>query len=253
DAGRRRLARGVPRGRRRGVRPVVGVEGRPGVHRRRRTGTTSNIGTASSSSSGTATKRGAPMSRTAIFSVDGHVKSSRAGYRDYVEQQYLDDFDAWLKAAEDSGMPDAGNLNPAFGVDAQWDSDKRLDALESHGGVAEVLFPNGQPFQANRLEDFARTQSPELAAAGRRAYNRWLADFCAQVPGRRAGQAVMSFADVDEAVKDVHWAKEHGLGGIMMPPLNPGDTVFFHPLLDPRAAPIHGPGLPHTHPAAHPP
>ena len=91
------------------------------------------------------------------------------GYRDYVEQQYLDDFDVWVKAADDAGLPDAGNLNPAFGVEAQWDSDRRLDALESHGVVAEVLFPNGQPFQANRLEDFARMQSPELAAAGRRA------------------------------------------------------------------------------------
>ena len=58
------------------------------------------------------------MSRTAIISVDGHVKASRAGYRDYVEQQYLDDFDRWLQAAEESGLPDAGNLNPAFGVDA---------------------------------------------------------------------------------------------------------------------------------------
>ena len=96
------------------------------------------------------------MSRTAIISVDGHVKSSRAGYREYVEQQYLDEFDAWVKAAEDAGLPDAGNLNPAFGVEAQWDSDRRLDALESHGVVAEVLFPNGQPFQSNRLEDFAR-------------------------------------------------------------------------------------------------
>ena len=73
------------------------------------------------------------MSRTAIISVDGHVKASRAGYRDYVEQQYLDDYDASVKAAEDAGLPDAGNLNPEFGVEAQWDSDRRLEALESHG------------------------------------------------------------------------------------------------------------------------
>ena len=74
------------------------------------------------------------MSRTAIISVDGHVKASRAGYRDYVEQQYLEDFDRWVKAADDAGLPDAGNLNPAFGVDAQWDSDKRLPAGECRCG-----------------------------------------------------------------------------------------------------------------------
>ena len=184
------------------------------------------------------------MSRTAIISVDGHVKAPRAGYREYVEQQYLEDFDRWLQAAEEAGLPDAGNLNPAFGVEAQWDSDRRLQALERVGVVAEVLFPNGQPFQMNRLEDFGRMQSPELAAAGRQAYNRWLADFCGEVPGRRAGQAVISFDDIDQAVKDVSWAKEHGLGGIMMPPLNPGGTFFFDPVLDPVWAAISDVGLP---------
>jgi predicted TIM-barrel fold metal-dependent hydrolase len=52
-------------------------------------------------------------------------------------------------------------------------------------------------------------------------------------PGRRAGQAVVSFDDVGQAVADVHWAKEHGLGGMMMPALLPGDTFFFDPVLDP--------------------
>ena len=184
------------------------------------------------------------MTRTAIISVDGHVKASRAGYRDYIEQQYLDDYDASVKAAEDAGFPDAGNLNPEYGFDAQWDSDRRLEAVESQGAVAEVLFPNGQPFQVNRLEDFGRANNPELAAEGRRAYNRWLADFCAEAPGRRAGQAVVSFDDVDQAIKDIHWAKEHGLGGIMMPALNPGGINFFDPVLDPIWAAVQDVGLP---------
>ncbi len=92
-----------------------------------------------------------------------------------------------VTAAEEAGLPDAGNLNPEFGYESQWDSDRRLEAIESQGAVAEVLFPNGQPFQVNRLEDFGRAGNPELAAAGRQAYNRWLADFCAETPGRRAG------------------------------------------------------------------
>jgi predicted TIM-barrel fold metal-dependent hydrolase len=184
------------------------------------------------------------MSRTAIISVDGHVKASRAGYREYVEKKYLDEYDASVTAAEEAGLPDAGNLNPEYGFDAQWDSARRLEAIESQGAVAEVLFPNGQPFQVNRLEDFGQAQSPELAAAGRQAYNRWLADFCSETPGRRAGQAVVSFDDIDQAIEDVHWAKEHGLGGIMMPALNPGGTYFFDPALDPIWAAIQDVGLP---------
>ena len=78
----------------------------------------------------------------------------------------------------------------------------------------------------------------------RHAYNRWLADFCAEAPGRRAGQAVIAFDDVDQAIEDVHWAKEHGLGGIMMPPLNPGGIFFFDPVLDPVWAAIQDIGLP---------
>jgi predicted TIM-barrel fold metal-dependent hydrolase len=184
------------------------------------------------------------MTRTAIISIDGHVKASRAGYRDYVSQRFLDVYDESVRAAEAEGIPDAGNLNPEYGFDAQWDSDARLAAIEREGVVAEVLFPNGQPFQANRLEDFARTLDLELAAEGRGAYNRWLADFCAAAPGRRSGQAVVSFDDVDRAIADIHWAAEHGLGGIMMPPLLPGGTFFFDPALDPIWAAVQDVGLP---------
>ena len=184
------------------------------------------------------------MAKTAIISVDGHVKASRAGYREYIQKKHLEDYDASVKAAELDGIPDAGNLNPEYGFDAQWDSKARWETLEGQGVVAEVLFPNGQPFQVNRFEDVGRAAHPELEAEGRRAYNRWLADFCAEAPGRRAGQAVVSFDDIDQAVADVRWAKEHGLGGIMMPALQPGGTNFFDPLLDPIWAAIEEVGLP---------
>jgi predicted TIM-barrel fold metal-dependent hydrolase len=184
------------------------------------------------------------MTRTAIISIDGHVKASRAGYRDYIESKYHDEYDAQVKQLEEMGMPDAGNLNPEYGPESQWDSDRRWETLEAQGVVAEVLFPNGMPFQMNRFEDFARAGSVELTAAGRNAYNRWLVDFCAEAPGRRAGQAVVSFDDTDQAIADIHWAKEHGLGGIMMPALNPGGISFFDPVLDPIWAAICDVGLP---------
>jgi predicted TIM-barrel fold metal-dependent hydrolase len=185
------------------------------------------------------------MERMAIISVDGHVKASRAGYRDYFEEQYLDAFDEWVAAQEAAGVPDAGNLNYDFGVESQWDSDNRLAALEGVGVVAEVLFPNGVPFQASRLEDLGASRDRALDRQARMAYNRWLADFCAATPGRRAGQAVISFDDdIDAAAQDVYWAKEHGLAGVMMPPLNPGGTFFFDPVLDPVWAACQDTGLP---------
>ena len=56
----------------------------------------------------------------------------------------------------------------------------------------------------------------------------------------------MNFTDVEQAVADVYWAKEHGLGGISLPGLNPGDKFFFDPELDPIWAAIQDVGLPVT-------
>jgi predicted TIM-barrel fold metal-dependent hydrolase len=173
------------------------------------------------------------MAKTAIISVDGHVKGSRRAYRDYIPSEHHGAYDEQVRAAEEAGMPDAGNLHPDFAPDVQWDSDLRTSRLESIGVVAEVLFPNGQPFQMNRLDDFASPANAELGEIGRQAYNRWLVDFCAQSPQRRRGQMVMSFADVDRAVEDVYWAKEHGLGGIALPGLTRDGKFFFDADLDP--------------------
>ena len=173
------------------------------------------------------------MARTAIISVDGHVTASRSAYRDYVEKQYLEVFDEWLKDQEARGAGEPGGVQPGLDVASQWDSDLRLKDMETQGVVAEVLFPNGRPFQVAPADDAGTFSGPELERQARLAYNRWLADFCAEAPGRRAGQALISFDDVDQAVRDVHLAREHGLGGVMMPALLPGGIFFFDPVLDP--------------------
>jgi predicted TIM-barrel fold metal-dependent hydrolase len=183
------------------------------------------------------------MADTAIISIDGHVKGSRREYRDYVPAKYLEVYDEQVKAAEDAGMRDAGNLHPEFGPEVQWDSDLRIRNLESVGVVAEVLFANGQPFQMNRLDDFASSASVELGEVGRQVYNRWLVDFCARAPERRRGQLAVSFDDVDQAVDEVYWAKEQGLGGVRLPGLTREGRYFFDPELDPVWAACQETGL----------
>src|SRR5262245_62606256 len=136
------------------------------------------------------------MAHTAIISIDGHVKASRREYRDYVPAEYLEVYDEQVKAAEDAGMRDAGNLHPEFGPEVQWDSELRIRNLESVGVVAEVLFANGQPFQMNRLDDFASSASIELGEVGRQVYNRWLVDFCASAPETRRGPLGVSVGGV---------------------------------------------------------
>jgi len=183
------------------------------------------------------------MTKTAIISVDGHAKASRRQYRDYVDPGYRDLYDQQVRAAEEAGLPDTGNLNPDFAPEVQWDSDARTAALEQIGVVAEILFSNGQPFQINRLDDFAMAADQGLAEAGRTAYNRWLADFCAESPGRRSGQMQLDLENVEQSVADVHWAKEHGLGGVALPAINGGGRFYFDPALDPVWAACEETGL----------
>ena len=99
--------------------------------------------------------KGGMTMRTAIISVDGHVRASRSDYRNYIEQRYLDVFDEWVRAQEAAGAPESGNLSPGLDPTSQWDSDLRLKDMESQGVVAEVLFPNGLPFQSRPSDDIS--------------------------------------------------------------------------------------------------
>jgi hypothetical protein len=184
------------------------------------------------------------MEHTAIISVDGHARGSRPIYRNYIDSRHLEAYDDWVRAAAATGRPDSGNCQPDLAVEGQWDSAVRFKDLETQGVVAEVLFPNGVPFQTIQFDDAGYGADPVLTRAGNMAYNRWLADFCSTAPGRLSGQALVLFDDVEQAVADIHWAKERGLGGIMMPGLYPGGTFFFDPVLDPIWTAIVETGLP---------
>jgi predicted TIM-barrel fold metal-dependent hydrolase len=59
--------------------------------------------------------------------------------------------------------------------------------------------------------------------AGLRAHNRWLAEFCAELPGRRAGVMQIMLNDLDDAVAEIRAGREAGLsGGVLLPAIPPG-------------------------------
>jgi predicted TIM-barrel fold metal-dependent hydrolase len=88
---------------------------------------------------------------------------------------------------------------------------------------------------------FARPPEPdeyEHRLAGIRAHNRWLVDWCNDYPARRAGIGQIFLNDVDDAMDDVRWIKEHGLrGGILLPNIPP-DVKWVAPLYDPVYDPL---------------
>ena len=72
-----------------------------------------------------------------IISVDCHAGGSHQQYREYLDPQYLDDFDAWRGRYKNPfrDLQDGGRIR-------NWDDDRRNSDLEGQGLVAEVVFPN---------------------------------------------------------------------------------------------------------------
>lgn len=154
--------------------------------------------------------------RYTVISADCHAGADLLDYKPYLERRHHEDFDAWA----------AGYVNPyedllADTADRNWNSGRRVAELEEDGIVAEVVFPNTIPpfFPSGSLMAPAPTaQELELRWAGLRAHNRWLADFCAAAPGRRAGVFQILLNDVDAAVEEIHRSAAAGLrGGLLLP------------------------------------
>ena len=107
---------------------------------------------------------------------------------------------------------------------------------DDDGIVGEVIFPNTVPPFFPSFVLFAPPPKPEEyehRLAGIRAHNRWLEDFCGQFPERRAGIGQIFVNDIDDAIEDVKWIKEHDLrGGVLLPPVPP-DATWLKPLNHP--------------------
>ncbi len=101
---------------------------------------------------------------------------------------------------------------------------RRLAVLEDQGVHAEVAFPG--PVLTGGLSpamylgsQTSRNLEPVWPAI--HAYNRWLAEFCAAAPGRRAACIPIDFHDMDRAVEEIAWARSAGIfGGVMLPAMS---------------------------------
>ena len=174
------------------------------------------------------------MNPYVIISADCHAELPTEQYREYVDPEYREDFEAYL--AEKAAASQAGGfIDEQFaeqwfsehgdGIAGGWDVALRDKELDGDGVVGEVIFPDadavtgvaGAPFGAGLGQ--SGDLDPGRAMAGARAHNRWLAELCSHSPERRAGVAVVPIlADIDAAVAEITRAAESGLrGGILIP------------------------------------
>ncbi len=172
--------------------------------------------------------------RHLVISSDCHAGLPPERYRDYLDPKYRARFDedlalrmAQREAAAKLFLVDEFNARWReenwTGLTGAWDHAARIDVLDGDGIAAEVVFPDGitefnsPPFGAD-LALATEGIDPELQWAGARAHNRWLAELCQMAPERHIGLAIVpALWDVDEAVREVRWAKANGLRGVLLP------------------------------------
>jgi predicted TIM-barrel fold metal-dependent hydrolase len=197
------------------------------------------------------------IDRLMILSSDAHAGALPVHYRDYLPARWHEEFDEWL-----------GQITmPWFDMndDRNWDSDKRISALDDEGVTGEVIFPNTLPPFYDILAHLSGVPRDragfERRWAGLQAHNRWLVDFCDRAAERERGLIQLLPNDVEAAVAEMHWAAGHrAIGGVMLPAVPPNHTVepYYHDRYDPlwRAAselglPVHqhqGSGSPDASP-----
>jgi predicted TIM-barrel fold metal-dependent hydrolase len=167
-----------------------------------------------------------------IISADTHAGGSHQQYREYLDPAWRDEFDAW-RGKYKNPWKDLRDTDLRI---RNWDDDRREADQFADGVVGEVLFPNTVPPFYPGFVLFAGPPKPEdyeRRRAGIHAHNRWMVDFCARRPARRAGIGQVFLNDIDHAIEDATWIKENGLrGGVLLPTVAP-DVTWVRPLYDP--------------------
>ena len=174
--------------------------------------------------------------RYLVVSSDGHAGGDLLDYRPYLATRWHDDFDAWAAAYENP----FADLMQATAY-RNWDSGRRLAEQDADGIAAEVLYPNTVPpffAQGNLVATPPNPADYPRRWAGLQAHNRWLVDFCAQAPERRAGIIQVFLNDVDDAVAELRELapRMQVCGGVLLPSVSP--NAGLHELWDPYYEPL---------------
>ena len=209
--------------------------------------------------------------RYLVISSDCHAGLPIREYRDWLEPKYHAAFDEALPGELELRQLERDTfLDKRFqrewetgrvpeGIRGAWDSAERNRQLDEDGIAGEVIFPDGvtemnaPPFGAGFTLP-CQGVDPELQWAGARAHNRWVAEFCALEPDRRAGLAIAPILwDIDLAVREIEWAAANGLRGIVIPAVFEGHPPYHDPRYEPIWARCAEAGLVvHTHGGAAP-
>jgi predicted TIM-barrel fold metal-dependent hydrolase len=124
------------------------------------------------------------------------------------------------------GVPIDASMNHAAAHGAA-DIGQRIQDMDDEGIDVQVLF-GGLSIGISTFTD------ARFAADFARAYNEWLLErICHHHPDRLKGVAIVPIQDVDRAVDELVWAKEHGAVAVTIPPVLDATRNLDHPSLLP--------------------
>ncbi len=137
-----------------------------------------------------------------IIDADAHVTESDDSIKRYMPESYrrrpIKGSDVWDRSF--GGKLGKNNEDPVV----------QLHDMDAEGIDVQVIFPTGLSINSLRETD--------LAVERARAYNDWLADFCAVNPQRLKGVGQVALQDVGAAVREARRAVEElGHVAIMLP------------------------------------
>jgi predicted TIM-barrel fold metal-dependent hydrolase len=170
--------------------------------------------------------------RYTIVTADAHAGASIETYREYLDEKHRALFDEWRGSYRNPQRKHIGSKKHK-----NWDDAERIGDMDEEGVAGEVIFPNTVPpfFRTSVLICGNPSQQDfPLWREGIRAHNRWLVDFCAEYPERRAGIGLVYLNDIDAAIEDARWIAEHGLRGGLLLPHVPDDCTHILPLYAPE-------------------
>jgi predicted TIM-barrel fold metal-dependent hydrolase len=188
------------------------------------------------------------VSPSGIISADSHVVEPLDLWAKYLPAQYLDRAPHIVSdEVTDRIVCDGDELAPVgllagcyrqgdeVRLEGRWEEDvpkagydpaARLEAIEADGVDAEVLFPT------LGMHIFPIKDS-EFQWALFRAYNDWLADFCAFAPDHFKGLTMLMHEDVEASIAELQRCRTKGHSGVMVPLWTGEDNPYYHERFDP--------------------
>ena len=209
--------------------------------------------------------------RFAVFDADSHVVEPHEVWEKYLDPEYriLGKSALWREDGENnsylkvngkifrdtsntniprhaiwqSGMTwdSVGELDPEIRhsiTGGSWDPQARLHDMDDMGVDHAFLYPTWFG------EGFHLVEDPDVAYALARAYNDWIADFCAAAPERLFAAAMVPLQNMDFTIGELRRvANNYCFRGAFIRPMFLEERYFTNPYFDPLWAELENLGL----------